>query len=328
MKLLSYFLLLIVLSTGCKKYYFNEGYMHGTTYHIKYKADKDYKSEIEISMHLVDKALSTFDSGSVISLINRNEKTEVSDSHFIKVFSRAAEISEITGGAFDITVAPLVNAWGFGFKKMNEVDSSLISNLMKTVGYKKVKFENGKIIKQNVNTMLDCSAIAKGYSVDVVSEFLENKGVKNYMVEIGGEVRAKGKNPNGLAWQIGIDKPIDDATGQVHELQDIIALDNMAVATSGNYRQFYEKNGVKYAHTINPFTGYPANSNMLSATVFAHDCMTADAFATAFMVMGYENSRELAGRTPFIKVYFIYSNTDGNTLIWFSPEVEPLIVKD
>ena len=205
----------------------------------------------------------------------------------------------------------MVNAWGFGFKKGVPVDSIAIDSLRSLVGYKNVSLVDGKVIKQNPGTMLDCSAIAKGYGCDVVASMFDRHGIENYMVEIGGEVVAKGRNANGNKWSIGINKPIDDPLASNKELFGIVKLDGKGMATSGNYRNFRYENGKKVAHTIDPRTGYPVEHSLLSATVIADDCATADAYATSFMVMGLEKAMEICSKEKSIDAYFIYAGEDG-----------------
>ncbi len=284
------------------------GLVFGTIYHITYQHDKDLKAEIESKLKSFDYSLSPFNDSSVISRINRNERMET-DSFFRECFNRSMEIAKETEGAFDITVAPLVNAWGFGFKKGAFPDSATIDSLLRITGYEKIRLEGNEIVKEDPRVMLNCSAVAKGYAVDVVAKLLEDKGIKNFMVDIGGEVVVRGRNPEGNLWRIGINKPVDEPANQ--ELQTILALTDVGIATSGNYRNFYYKDGKKYAHTIDPHTGYPALHSILSSTVIAKDCMTADALATAFMVMGLEKAKAFCDAHPEIEAYFIYSGEDG-----------------
>ena len=287
-----------------------EGRIFGTYYSIIYQSNDDLHAELKAAMQQVDASLSTFNKQSTITAINSNKESKA-DETFLTVFNLAQEISQQTDGAFDITVAPLVNAWGFGFKKGIPTDSATIDSLMQFVGYSTVSNHNGTIIKQHPETMLDCSAIAKGFGCDEVARALDKKGVKNYMVEIGGEIVAKGKNDKGRSWAIGINKPVDDPTGQEKDIQEIIRISNKAMATSGNYRNFRYIDGKKVSHTINPKTGYPVKHNLLSATVIADDCATADAFATAFMVMGLDASLAHCS-TAGIDAFFIYSDSTGN----------------
>ena len=285
------------------------GEAQGTTYNITYSAPEktNYKNEIDSLFKAVDQSLSTYVPGSIISRINRNDTGVVADKYFIDVFRKAQEISQQTNGAFDVTVAPIVNAWGFGFTKRARIDSATIDSLLRFVGYQKIKLEGGAIVKTNPGMMLDFNAIAQGYTVDLLSSFLESKGINNYLVELGGEVRTKGKKNNGEDWKIGIDQPNETYT-EGRPLKAIVSLKNKALATSGNYRKFYVENGRKYAHIIDPHTGYPSKHNLLSATVIANDCMTADAFATAFMVMGLEKAKQFLSKDKQLglEVFFIY----------------------
>lgn len=310
------FLIFLIIATifilgKQKPYITNRGTVFGTYYNVTYSSDKDLHEEIKRSLMQVDNSLSPFNKNSVISAINNNCDT-LPDRMFVHVFNLAQEISAKTCGAFDITVAPLVNAWGFGFKKGINPDSAAIDSLRRFIGYKGVALSNGKIRKTHSQTMLDCSAIAKGYGCDAVAETLEANGVKNYMVEIGGEVATKGVNGKGGNWKIGISKPTDNATSSNNELHEIVSITGKSLATSGNYRNFRYEGKKKLAHTIDPRTGYPVQHSLLSATVIADDCATADAYATAFMVMGLEKAMELCENTEEIDAYFIYSEENGD----------------
>ena len=293
------------------------GFVFGTVYKITYQCKDDLKPEIEAELKRFDQSLSPFNDSSVISRVNRNEEL-VTDSFFQTCFNRSMEISRETEGAFDITVAPLANAWGFGFKKGTFPDSLMIDSLLQFTGYEKVKLENGKVIKQDPRTMLSCSAVAKGYSVDVVAHLLDRKGIKNYMVDIGGEVVVKGKNATGDLWRIGINKPYDDSLAVKQDIQTILNLTDVGMATSGNYRNYYYKDGKKYAHTIDPRTGYPVQHSILSSTVVAEDCMTADALATSFMVMWLEEAEKFCKANPMIDAYFIYSGENGEFKTYYT----------
>lgn len=300
------------------------GLVFGTIYNITYQYDGDLKPEIEAELKRFDQSLSPFNDSSVISRINRNEEL-TADSFFVKCFNRSMEISHETKGAFDITIAPLANAWGFGFKKGAFPDSLMIDSLRQITGYEKVHLEDGKVMKQDPRIMLSCSAVAKGYSVDVVAQLLERKGIKNYMVDIGGEVVVKGKNPNDALWRIGINKPIDDSLSVKQDLQTVLEITNLGMATSGNYRNYYYKDGKKYAHTIDPRTGYPVQHSILSATVIAEDCMTADALATSFMVMGLEEAEAFCKANPKIDAYFIYSGDNGEFKTYYTQGMKKYI---
>lgn len=243
-------------------YYSIKGLVFGTVYKITYEHEGDLKPEIEAELQRFDNSLSPFNDSSVISRVNRNEEL-VTDSFFQNCFNRSMEISRETKGAFDITVAPLANAWGFGFKKGAFPDSLMIDSLLQITGYEKVNLENGEVIKQDPRIMLSCSAVAKGYSVDVVARLLDRKGIKNYMVDIGGEVVVKGKNPSNNLWRIGINKPVDDSLAINQDLQTILEISDLGLATSGNYRNYYYKDGKKYAHTIDRRTGLSGTAQHL-----------------------------------------------------------------
>lgn len=277
-------------------------------------------------MQKVDNSLSPFNKTSIISRINRNEKVKV-DEMFSEVFQLAEKISGDTDGAFDITVAPMVNAWGFGFKTGNPPTRQTIDSLRAIVGFHTVSLQDGYIIKKNPKTMLDCSAIAKGYGTDVVARFLKKKGVQNFMVEIGGEIVVNGNSEKLQPWRIGINKPTDDSLNTSQAIQDVVSVSNIAMATSGNYRNFYYKNGKKYAHTIDPKTGYPVQHNILSATVFADDCATADAYATSFMVLGLDGAKKILEKHPELCAYLIYSDQKGSNQIWYSPSLQKKLGK-
>ena len=295
-------------------YQHNEGMVFGTFYKITYQYENDLKEGIEREMKKVDDTLSPFNKNSIISAVNENKPVALNDM-FMSVYDLARTVSEDTDGAFDITVAPLVNAWGFGFKHNIAPTKSTIDSIMNFVGYKKVRMMGRTIMKDDPRVMLDCSAIAKGYGSDVVAHYLESMGISNYLVEIGGEIVAKGSNPKGKPWAIGVEKPVDDSLAVKSELQTVLNITDMAMATSGNYRNFYYKDGKKYAHTIDPKTGHPVQHNILSATVIAKRCAMADAYATALMVVGLDKAKEILGRHKDLKAYIIYDK-GGKYGIW------------
>lgn len=303
-------------------YQHNKGFIFGTVYNITYQSDKNLEKEIIRELDKVDASLSPFNEKSIISKINRNEEAVV-DNYFYDVFNLAMQISEDTNGAFDITVAPIVNAWGFGFKSGSSPTSQYIDSLKQFIGYKKVRIDKDKhVVKQDERIMLDCSAIAKGYGSDVVARLFNAKGIKNYMIEIGGEIVASGLSEKRLPWKIGITKPSEDSLGTSNELQTILNITDCAMATSGNYRNFYYKNGKRYAHTIDPRTGYPIQHNILSATVIAKSCAQADAYATSFMVLGLDEAKKILERHPQLLAYLIYTNKDNEYEVWHSPALK------
>ena len=312
---------LVIHQQNSAPYQTDRGMVFGTTYTITYQCDSNLHASIKAELQKVDDALSPFNKHSIITAINENRPAEVNQM-FADVFMLSQKISADTDGAFDITVAPLVNAWGFGFKNGTSPTKRDIDSLRTLIGYNKVRLDGKRIVKQDKRTMLDCSSIAKGYGSDVVARLLKSRGVANYMVEIGGEIVTKGVSSKRLPWKIGVTKPIDDSLSTSQELQSVINVTDKAMATSGNYRNFYYKGGKKYAHTIDPRTGYPVQHSILSSTVIADDCATADAYATAFMVMGFDKAKALLKRHPELMAYFIYADKDGSNKTWCSESLK------
>ncbi len=335
-KKIKYFslVLLLVVLASCdrenKEYTFNKGQVFGTYYSITYLHPKgeDLQDKIEKKFKEFDHSLSTFNPQSIISKINQNDLTVETDTFFEDMYVVAKQVSIATEGAFDITVAPLVSAWGFGFGKKDNSAFPDVDTILPYIGFQKIELKNHRIIKQNNRMMLDASAIAKGQSCDVIAELLDENGCENYMVEIGGEVFCKGVNPKGEKWHIGVDKPHDDPADEQKELQTILEISGVGMATSGNYRQFYVKDGKKYAHTIDPISGYPVSHNLLSATVIAPTCMLADAYATAFMVLGVEKSLELCNSFAEIDCYLIFTDNKGELQTVYTDGFEQYFQKE
>jgi len=324
----------VLFLAGCQskksEYFRISGFAQGTTYSITYEnsENEDYSSAIDSILKAFDRSLSIYDSTSIISRVNNDYQNVEVDDWFVDVFNKSAEVNAVSEGAFDITVGPVVKAWGFANGPVAKHDSAHIDSLLQFVGMDKLKLEGRKVVKQFPGVKIDVNAIAQGFSVDVVCDFFENKGIKNYLVEIGGEVRGKGTNAKDILWHIGIDKPLDGNMDPGNDLQAIIEIDNKSLATSGNYRKFFVEDGVKYAHTIDPKTGFPARNTLLSATVVCDDCMTADAYATAFMVLGVDKSKELLQKLPGIEVYFVYSNQLSEYEIFFSEGMKKMIFEE
>jgi FAD:protein FMN transferase len=334
-QLLTIIFLIIVISNACDGpdktgvYIKIAGFAQGTTYHITYEMTDtiDLQPQVDSILHAFDLSLSEYDSNSVISKINRNENVVIDDL-FTDVFRKSDEVFKASGGIFDITVMPLVNAWGFGPKAREVVDSARIDSLLEFVGMEKVKLENGKVIKSDPRVQLDVNALAQGYSVDIVTRFLDGLGAKNYMVEIGGEIRAKGINPTGKIWRIGIDKPEFGNIIPGAELEAVVELKNKALATSGNYRKYYEENGIKYTHSIDPKTGYPAKQSLLSASIIADDCITADAYATVCMVGGLNKSKEILAQHPELEAYLIFGDDTGVYQLFVTQGMKQMVVEE
>lgn len=304
------------------------GYAQGTTYSVIFENNgrlkaPDLKSETEKILHNFDMSLSLYVDSSILSKVNRNEDV-TADTFFTEAFIRSVRITELTDGAFDITVGPLVKAWGFGPDEHKNISETKRDSLVKLIGMDKVKIVAGKVVKADPRINLDFNAIAQGYSVDVISRFFDGLGIKSYLIEIGGEVRVKG-DKGGVLWRIGIDKPSDNNMLPGNDLQAVISLKDRSLATSGNYRKFYVENGIKYSHTIDPRTGYPADNRLLSATIIADECATADGIATACMVMGKDKTLEFLGLHPEFEAFLVYSDDKGSYQTWMSENLKQFI---
>jgi thiamine biosynthesis lipoprotein len=301
-----------------------EGQTMGTTYSIKYesKSGTNLQPQIDSILANFNLSLSTYIYNSEISRFNRDTVLYPDLPYFIPVMERSALINKETNGAFDPTIMPLVNAWGFGPDNTSLPDSASVDSLMQFIGFDKVGFDEKRIWKTKQGVQLDFSAIAKGYGVDVVGNYLKEKDHQNYFVEIGGEVVVSGINDKGTLWRLGVEDPTKELFERTPKA--IVELDNKGMATSGNYRNYYVKEGRKFAHTIDPSTGFPIEHSLLSATVFAPDCMTADAYATAFMVMGLDKAKEILENIEALEAFLIYSDNEGQLRTYSSEGTEKI----
>ena len=307
-------LLLLLPNKTNKQYFQHQGNIFGTYYNIRYEGNRDLHQAIQNRLREFDHSLSMFNPHSVVSLINNNSST-ATDSLFEAMYREALIVSQLSDGAFDITVAPLVHAWGFGKNNMNQKSRSSdinVDSIKAFVGYNKIRLENHQLKKDDSRITLDASAIAKGYACDVLADLLRDNGCTNLLVDIGGEVVLQGVNDQGKAWRVGITRPTIDATGVEKELQEVIESSHLCMATSGNYLQYYFVDGQRRSHTINPCTGYPVEHSLLSATVVARSGMRADALATACMVLGEKDALQMIERTEDAACYLIVA--DGDTL--------------
>jgi thiamine biosynthesis lipoprotein len=325
-------LFLVVWTSSCipgphGPYHNIQGFTQGTTYRITYQhpTESDLQGRIDSLLRRFDSSLSSYDNTSIISAINRNIPGVLTDSMFRTVFRESARVYQVTGGAFDITLAPVINAWGFGPGQKQEVDSAMVDSLLQYVGMEKVSLSGETLVKSDPAVQLNVNAIAQGYSVDVVSAFLEELGCRNYMVEIGGEIRTNGVNDKGNFWRIGVDRPDYGNMVPGQQLQVIISMHNRSLATSGNYRKFYEKDGVLITHSIDPVTGYPKASSLLSVTILSDECITADAYATACMVMGLEKAKKFVDGEKGVDAFFIFGDEFGAYQVWFTDGMKKYI---
>ncbi|MEN9742198.1 MAG: hypothetical protein RLZZ65_3 [Bacteroidota bacterium] len=298
------------------------GPTQGTTFHITYSDPRNRNLEKEIYQLLneFDFSVSTYNPNSIISKVNKNISGVKLDAYFITCFNKAKELWRLTNGAFDPTVYPLVNAWGFGPEKKSKIEQSKIDSLLQFVGFDKIQLVRGKILKKDPRVQLDFNAFAQGYSVDVLAQFFINKGIKNFIVEIGGEVYAHGLGANNEKWRVAIEQPIENKIDK-NAAQVVVELQNKGVATSGNYRRFTEIDGKKIVHHIDPRTGYPTANNLLSASVFCSQTLDSDALATGFLVMGLDNAKLFLEKHPEIQVFFIYTDEQGKYQVFMTSEI-------
>lgn len=326
--------LILPFLTSCEtkkelKMYKMTGAAQGTYYSITYYSDnnENLQPEVDSLLKQFDRSVSAYLPSSVLSRLNENDTTVVADEIFETVFNKAMEVSEKTGGNFDLTVGPLVNGWGFGFSKKASMNQARVDSLLPLVGYQKVKLLKGRLVKTDPRIRIDFDAIAQGYSCDWLAQFFEKRGIHNYLIDVGGEVLGHGTKLNEKKWSVAIETPAKNA-GDERKIQAILSLQDCAVSTSGSYRKYYEEQGTRYSHTINPFNGYPVKHNLLSVSVVAADCMTADAYATAFMVMGLEKSKEFLDKHKDFEVYFISDDQQGGFSVFYTPGFEALLNKN
>lgn len=331
----------VLLAVGCnskgngevhKEYFRQEGTRFHTVYHIIYESDRQLTQQIDSTLTAFNSVLNNFDSTSLISRFNRNETNELHPM-LQDVVLQAARVSEATGGIYDITGAPLFDIWGFGTRKgvTSLATNAQVDSILAFVGYRKLHADTiaHTITKEDPRMILNPSSLSKGYVVDLVAQTLEECGVKNYMVEIGGEIVTKGKNPNGQCWNIGINKPIEDNTSTISELLYSIQMcDKGGVASSGDYRNYKVIDGVKLAHTMNALTGHPAHQDILAVTVIAPSCMEADAWATAFMAMGLTKSKEILSSQPQLKALFIYADPESGAYTSYEHGISPTLIEE
>ncbi len=306
----------------------NSGEAQGSYYHIKYMSayGEDYHFQIDSILQEVDSSLSIYKGYSLISKLNNGEQLRT-DTLFNTVFLAAKKVFLESEGNFDCSVSPLVNEWGFYTDKLGDsllIDSVKFRRILDDIGFQRIQLiRDSLVLPEDMN--LDFNAIAQGFTVDLIARYLENQGINNYLIEVGGELLARGINDDGNIWRVGVDKPSEDID-PYERFQFILDLEDKALATSGNYRKFYKKDGVKYSHTINPFTGFPAQNRLLSVTVIHDNCMLADAYATAFMVMGFRKSKQFAKSHPELEVYLVYTGKDNEWKTYVSPRMLERII--
>ena len=303
-----------------------EGEAQGTYYAVSYYDvdNRNFQAQIDSLLHAFDLSVSLWVPGSIISRVNSGDTTVELDDIFRYNFLLSKEIAAATNGAFDFTIEPLVTAWGFGLREMDTVDSRLIDSLKHLVDFRKVMLSDGRVVKEDPRISFNFNAIAQGHSVDLISDFLSNQGIKSFIVDVGGEVYARDLKADSTEWRVGIEKPAEEKT-ELQVIQMVVALHNKGLSTSGSYRKYHEVDGVRYSHTIDPETGYPVNHNLLSVTVMAANTAVADGYSTAFMVMGVEKSMKLMKTLPDMEALFISAKPEGGFEIEMTPGFREMI---
>lgn len=287
------------------------GITQGSYFSITYFDDENriFEDEIDSILYVVDNSVSLWNENSIIRKVNRNDEVVVNQI-FKDNFELAGKASELSGGAFDATIGPLVEAWGFHYKKELEMTPEIVDSIKQLVDYQKIKIIDDKVVKANPNMTLDFNAVAQGYTADLIGKMLETKGITNYLVDVGGEIMARGTKPDGSSWTIGIEKPAEKYDSE-RVVQVRINLRDKGIVTSGNYRKYIEKDGIRYSHSIDPKTGYPVEHNLLSATVIAENAAWADCLASVCMILGKEKASKLIENQQDVEAYFIFVNKDG-----------------
>ena len=303
-----------------------QGLAQGSYYAVTYydEQERNFQHEIDSIFHAVDMSVNLWVDSSVISKVNRNEEVVLNDI-FIDNFNIAQEAAKLSDGYFDPTISPIVAAWGFSNKHGDSITPQLIDSLKQLVDYRKVRIENGKVIKENPYIQLDFNAIAQGYTSDMIASFLESRDVKDFLVDTGGEIMARGGKPNGQPWIVGIEKPADNWDSE-QVVQTRIALRDKGLVTSGSTRKYVERNGKRYSHCIDPKTGYPVEHQLLSATVLAENSVWADALASICMVMGLEKSLEIINALDGVEAYYIFANEKNELEIYATEGFKKLLV--
>lgn len=325
----------LALGTACtpktKSYATIDGFAQGSTYHIVYNdpQGRDLRNDIEELLEDFDNSLSVYNPSSLLTRLNGNDTAAAPDKWFTECLEISRGISDDTDGAFDVTLRPLIAAYRIGTDDTPHILSQReIDSIRAFTGYKKVRIENGQLVKDDPRLALDFNAIAQGYSSDLMGAMFDSLGIRDYMVEIGGEILCKGKNPEGKEWRVGIDRPVEGNMVPGEDLQTILTLTDRGLVTSGNYRKFaFDENGNKVTHTIDPHTLKPAVHNLLSATIIAPTSAIADGYATACMVIGLEKSKQLLERHPEMEAYLVFSQPDGSMGVYTTPNIRKRIVK-
>lgn len=325
---LSIFLAVLLWSCNDAPYQTLNGTIQGTTYHIVYQSYEFLAKEVDSIFNEIDNSFSIYNEKSLLYKANHNEDVLL-NKYFIDVFQAAYEISETSNGKYDISVGPLVKLYGFGKEnKVENITDSMVDSILKFVGYKKVKIVNNKLVKEDPRIELDMNSIAQGYTCDIIGDFFERRGIRNYLIEVGGEILVNGNNELGNTWRIAIEKPIENTDNADRKIELIIGVKNqkMGIATSGNYRKYYFEKGVKFTHSLNSYTGKPIRDSLLSVTILAQDGITADGYATACMVSGFEGAKNIISQKGF-EAFLIYLDAQGKYKFYFTSGFKKYIIE-
>ena len=318
MKKIIYIIVLCCLLTNCNTVEKQQfwGSTQGSYYSIAYydEQNRDFHHEFDSIFEEIENTLSLWNENSIIRRVNRNDTTVILNKIFVDNFNYAMRAAELSNGYFDPTIGPLVQAWGFHFKEGMEMTPKMVDSIKQLVDYRKIKIENGKVVKENPNMTLDFNAVAQGYTTDMIGDFLLSKGIENFLVDVGGEIMAKGHKPNGDLWKVGIEKPAENKDSE-RIVQEIIELKDKSIVTSGNYRKYVERGGKRYSHSLNPKTGYPSENRLLSATVICDNTAWADCLASICMVVGLDKAIELFEPSKGSEVYLIYLDDNGDVKV-------------
>ncbi|HMM11260.1 MAG TPA: FAD:protein FMN transferase [Bacteroidales bacterium] len=304
-----------------------QGEAQGTYFSITYydEQGRNFRQQVDSVLGAIDNSLSLWVDNSLISRINEGDSTAIPDDHFIYNFLLAKEVSAATDGYFDFTIGPLVQAWGFHRKNRLEMTPQMVDSLKALVDYRRVHIERRRVVKDDPRISFDFNAIAQGYTVDLIAELFDNIGLKHFIIDVGGEIVARNRKPDGTSWRVGIETPAESKDDE-RKIEKVIPLENMGLSTSGNYRKYFEQDGKRFSHSIDPKTGYPVQHNLMSVTVLAENAAMADAYSTAFMVMGMDKALEIIPYLGGIEAFFIYYE-DGKYKTKATPGMESLFEK-
>jgi len=326
-------LILAILISGCSgqqspKKMSIAGEAQGTYYAITYYdvQERNLQPKVDSLLQSFDQSVSLWVDQSILSKVNRGDTNVLLDTTFLYNFILSKEISALTSGYFDFTIGPLAQAWGFHRKNRMELSQKQIDSLRNLVDYKKVRLEGGRIVKDDPRMSFDFNAIAQGYSVDLIADMFDKLGLQSFIVDVGGEIIARNRKPDGKNWIVAIETPTESKTDE-RTYEVTLPLENLALATSGSYRKYFEKDGKRFSHAIDPKTGYPVDHNLLSVTTLAGNAAMADALSTALMVMGLEKSIKLLENLPDVEAYFIYWSEDNNYETYATKGMKALIEK-